>query len=87
MALSRARLSDLNNPTSVYNFDCRSVFEIDVEGDYAYLTSGNGGIVIVDISELGNYRVIKRYNTSIEYKDVKIRDNYRTLRDKSAYSS
>ena len=44
-------ISDLNNPGNIYSFDCGVVFEIAVEEDYAYLTSGNGGIVIVNIRQ------------------------------------
>ena len=70
-------ITDPINPEFVGDLEFGSAWEIDVEGNYAYMLSN--GIVMVDISREGTYRIEGRYITSRQYTDVKVKDRYMFL--------
>ena len=70
-------IADPPNPEYAGGLDFGSAWEIDVEGDYAYMLSN--GIVIVDISQGGQYQIDGRFITSSNYTDVKVKDHYMFL--------
>jgi len=47
-------VSDPHNPDSTGYIETRSISDIKIEGNYAYLTISNGGFAIVDISDPEN---------------------------------
>ena len=67
-------ISDPQSPQIIGSIDFGNAFEIEIHNGFAYLQAGI--IVIIDLSEKGNYKIDARYSPPTQLSEMKGRDNY-----------
>ncbi|NUU97558.1 hypothetical protein [Marinitoga sp. 1138] len=67
-------ISNINSPTEVGSYEISGALNVYVDGNYAYVAAGSGGVYKVDISDPANPSEVA--NASMEAYDVSYKDGY-----------
>ncbi|AEX85418.1 LVIVD repeat protein [Marinitoga piezophila KA3] len=67
-------ISNINSPTEIGSYEISGALNVYVDGNYAYVAAGSGGVYKIDISDPANPSEVA--NASMEAYDVSYKDGY-----------
>jgi hypothetical protein len=70
------------DPVLVKRFDTSSAYDLEIQGDYAFVADGGQGLCILDVSDPLNPQLVDSIDTDWAFK-VKIRGSYAYVTDSS----